>query len=51
MVLGIGLAGAIFTTHLARGTPLALFQGVDVGFLAAAGVAGLGIIAGYIKER
>jgi EmrB/QacA subfamily drug resistance transporter len=51
MVLGIGLAGAIFTTHLAQGTPEALFQGIDMGFLAAAIVAGLGIIAAFIKER
>jgi EmrB/QacA subfamily drug resistance transporter len=51
MVLGIGLAGAIFTTHLAQGTPLSLFQGIDMGFLAAAIVAALGIIAAFIKER
>jgi EmrB/QacA subfamily drug resistance transporter len=51
MMLGIGMAGAIFATHLAQGTPQALFQGIDMGFLAAAIVAGLGIVAAYIKER
>jgi MFS family permease len=51
MVLGIGLAGAIFTTHLAQGTAQSFFQGIDMGFLAAAIVAGAGIIAAFIKER
>ena len=32
MVLGIGLAGAIFTTHLAQGTAQSLYQGIDMGF-------------------
>ena len=51
MVLGIGLAGAIFTTHLAQNTPDALFTGVDMGFLAAAVVAAVGIVMSAIKER
>ena len=51
MVLGIGLAGAIFTTHLAQNTPDALFTGVDMGFLAAAVVAVVGIVMSAIKER
>jgi MFS family permease len=51
MVLGIGLAGAIFTTHLLQGTPQALFRGVDIGFLAAVGVAVLGIVMSAIKEK
>jgi EmrB/QacA subfamily drug resistance transporter len=51
MVLGIGLAGAIFTTHLAQGTPDALFQGIDMGFLAAAVVAVVGVIMSAVKER
>ena len=51
MVLGIGLAGAIFTTHLAQGTAQSLFQGIDMGFLAAAVVAGVGIFVAFIKER
>ena len=51
MVLGIGLAGAIFTTHLAMGTSDALYQGIDMGFLAAALVAVLGIFMSAIKEK
>jgi len=51
MVLGIGLAGAIFTTHLAANTPQALFTGVDKGFLAGAGVAALGVMTSYFKKR
>jgi EmrB/QacA subfamily drug resistance transporter len=51
MVLGIGLAGAIFTTHLAQDTPQSLFQGIDMGFLAAACVALVGIIVAAVKER
>ncbi len=51
MVLGIGMAGAIFTTHLLQGTPEALFRGIDMGFLAAVGVAILGIVMSAIKEK
>ena len=51
MVLGIGLAGAIFTTHLAQNSPQAFYQGIHMGFLAAAGVAGLGIVVSAIKEK
>jgi hypothetical protein len=51
MVLGVGLAGAIFTTALARNTANALVQGIDMGFLAAAGVAALGIVMSAVKEK
>ena len=51
MVLGIGLAGAIFTTHLAQNTPEALYRGIDMGFLAAGGIAVLGIAISAIKEK
>ncbi|MFH2040758.1 MAG: MFS transporter [Chloroflexota bacterium] len=51
MVLGIGLAGAILTTHLATDTVEGLFNGVDMGFLAAAGVAALGVVTSAIKEK
>ncbi len=51
MVLGIGLAGAILTTHLAKDAVNGLFSGIQVGFLAAAGVAILGIIAAAVKEQ
>jgi EmrB/QacA subfamily drug resistance transporter len=51
MVLGIGLAGAIFTTHLAQNTPTAFYQGIAMGFLAAAVVAGLGVFVSASKEK
>jgi len=51
MVLGIGLAGAIFTTHLAENTANALFKGIDMGFLVAAGVAVLGIVMSAVKDN
>ena len=50
MVLGIGLAGAIFTTHLAQDTVNSFYTGIELGFLAAAGIAGLGIIVSAIKD-
>ncbi|MFC2064312.1 MFS transporter [Chloroflexota bacterium] len=51
MVLGIGMAGAIFTTQLAANTSQALYEGVSKGFLAAALVAALGVITSHFKER
>jgi EmrB/QacA subfamily drug resistance transporter len=51
MVLGIGLAGAIFTTHLAQNTTDALYRGVDMGFLVAAAVAVLGIVSSAMKQE
>jgi EmrB/QacA subfamily drug resistance transporter len=51
MVLGIGLAGAIFTTHLAANTASALYTGIDQGFLVAAGVAVLGIASSAMKDE
>ena len=51
MVLGIGMAGAIFTTHLAQNTVDALFKGISQGFLVAAGVAIFGILTSAIKDE
>lgn len=51
MVLGIGLAGAIFTTHLAQNMADGLYSGISVGFLAAAGVAVLGIVSSALKDE
>lgn len=51
MVLGIGMAGAIFATQLVKGEAEALFQGVRLGFLAAGGVAVLGVFLSALKER
>jgi len=54
MVLGVGLAGAIFTTALAHGQAtgrgLALFDGVRAGFLVASGVALLGVVVSAVRE-
>jgi hypothetical protein len=50
-VLGIGLAAAIFTTHLAQNTTEAFYTGIDQGFLAAAGVAVLGAIISATKDE
>ena len=51
MVLGIGLAGAIFTTHLAQNTADALYRGIVMGFLAAAVVAALGVLTSAVKGK
>jgi EmrB/QacA subfamily drug resistance transporter len=51
MVLGIGMAGAIFTTQLAQNTDLALFNGIKYGFLAGAFVAVLGTLMSAVKEK
>ena len=51
MVLGIGLAGAIFTTHLAQNTADAFYQGISQGFLAAAGIAVFGIVTSALKDE
>ena len=50
MMLGIGLAGAILTSHLFANTTGALFTGIRQGFLAAIGVACLGVIASAVKN-
>ena len=51
MVLGIGLSGAILTTHLSGDYNLGLFSGIRIGFQVAVGVACLGIIVAFIKNR
>ena len=51
MVLGIGLAGAVFTTHLAQNVADALYTGINQGFLLAAGIAVLGIISSAVKDE
>jgi MFS family permease len=50
MVLGIGLAGAIFTTHLAENTPGALFHGAAAGLRAASGIALLGALLSAVRD-
>lgn len=51
MVLGVGLAGAIFTTHLAENSVNALYKGIDMGFFAAACVAVIGVFMSAIKDK
>lgn len=53
MVLGIGMAGAIFTTVRAHAADPAagLFQGVHWGFLGACYVAIAGIFTSFVRER
>lgn len=47
MVFGVGLAGAIFATILARGQ--VLFDAISAGLLAASGVAALGVITSAVR--
>jgi len=53
MVLGVGLAGAIFTTVQAQsqaaGLPTAFFEGIRAGFLVASGVAVLGVLTSAVR--
>jgi MFS family permease len=53
MVLGVGLAGAIFTTVQAHGQAsglaTALFHAVDASFLVATGVAVLGVVTSVLR--
>ena len=55
MVLGVGLAGAIFTTVQAHGqalgSPTATFDGIRMGFLVAVGVAGVGALTSAVRGR
>ena len=51
MVLGIGLAAAIFTTHLAMNTTEAFYAGIDRGFLVAAGIAVLAVVVSAVKDE
>jgi MFS family permease len=50
MVLGIGLAAAIFTTHLAQGTSDSFYAGIKLAFLVAGCIAVLGVFVSAIKD-
>ena len=50
MVLGVGLAGAVFTTILARGGPNALVRGVQASLYVAVVLAALGAITAFVRE-
>jgi EmrB/QacA subfamily drug resistance transporter len=51
MVLGVGFAGAVFTTFLAHGAPTALFDGVRAGLGFGAVGALAGCLASLVKAR
>jgi EmrB/QacA subfamily drug resistance transporter len=51
MILGIGIAGAIFTTYLARRTPMALFEGVRAAFFVAALAGFLGCLTSAVRKE
>ena len=55
MVLGVGLAGAIFTTVQAQGQALgsstATFDGIHMGFLVAVGVALVGALTSAVRGK
>jgi anti-sigma factor RsiW len=55
MALGVGLAGAVLTTGLARSqasdAATALIDGVRAGFLVASGVAALGVVVSANRKK
>ncbi len=51
MVLGVGLAGAIFTTLLGGADPGGLFRGTEIAFLVFAGLAALGAAIAGVRQR
>jgi EmrB/QacA subfamily drug resistance transporter len=50
MVLGIGIAGAIFTSFLTRHTPTAMFEGIRASFLAASAMGFLGCLTSAVRK-
>ena len=50
MVLGVGLAGAVFTTILARGGAHGLVGGVQASLYVAGGIALLGAVTSFVRE-
>jgi EmrB/QacA subfamily drug resistance transporter len=51
MVLGVGMAGAVFTSHLAKDAVNGLASGVSTGLMVAASVAAVGILTSAMKEE
>ncbi len=49
MVLGVGLAGAIFTSVTAQGAQIALFDAVQLGLLVGAGGAAVGALISSVR--
>jgi hypothetical protein len=50
MILGIGIAGAIFTTFLTRGTSSALFEGIRTSFFVASIAGFLGCVTSSVRK-
>lgn len=50
MVLGVGVAGAVFTTFLARGGGQALLRGVQASLWVAGAIALLGAMTSFVRE-
>jgi len=51
MILGIGIAGAIFTTFLTRGTSAALFEGIRASFFVASIAGFLGCLTSSVRKE
>jgi len=51
MILGVGIAGAIFTTFLARHTSTALFEGIRASFLVASISGFLGSVTSAVRKE
>ncbi|MGD0975673.1 MAG: MFS transporter [Candidatus Korobacteraceae bacterium] len=51
MILGVGIAGAVFTTFLARHTPTALFEGIRASFLVASISGFLGCLTSAVRRE
>jgi MFS family permease len=51
MILGVGLAGAVFTTFLNRNTPAALFEGIRASFLVASISGYLGCLTSAVRKE
>jgi len=49
MILGVGIAGAIFTTFLTRQTATALFEGISAGLITAAVAAFIGCVTSNVR--
>jgi MFS family permease len=50
MVLGVGTAGAIFTSFLTRHTSTALYDGIRIGFLVGCAAAFLGCLTSAVRK-
>jgi len=51
MILGVGLAGAVFTTFLNRHTPTALFEGIRASFLVASISGFVGALTSAVRKE